>query len=129
MRFESNKGKSSPGGRERSLERMSAKSEAGGAGLMTRTDPLGQPGEEGEAEPHHEAIRAHLQAMHEETGHGHSHVEHHGDGTHTSHHIGAGGEMSGPHHHASDEEMAAHMSEQAGGMGSGEDEGEEPEYE
>ena len=109
------------------------KSEAGGAGLMERTDPLQNPGAggEGEMQPHHAAIHEHLQAMHAETGHGHSHVEHHQDGTHTSHHISHEGEISGPHHHQNAEEMGEHMKSvapDAEGAEQGESE-EEPEYE
>jgi hypothetical protein len=113
---------------ERSMQPKS-----GGAGLMTRTDPLAQPGEEGEGtepEPHHEAIHEHLRAMHAETGHGHSHIEHHLDGSHTSHHIDHDGEISGPHHHASAEELVdhlkSHLPEEESEIEHGD---EEPEYE
>lgn len=57
-------------------------------------------------------IHEHLTNMHAQTGHGHSHIEHHLDGTHTSHHISHEGELSGPHHHASTEEMAEHLKSQ-----------------
>ena len=46
-----------------------------------------------------EKIQQHLQEMHQATGHGHSHIQHHGDGTHTAHHISHEGEMSGPEPH------------------------------
>lgn len=75
----------------------------------------GQEPEQEGGEEHHEAIRAHLEDMHQRTGHAHSHVEHHGDGRHTSHHISAEGEHSGPHEHGSDEEMMEHMGHVAGG--------------
>lgn len=67
--------------------------------------------EEGEG---HEDIHEHLRTQHERTGHAHSHVEHHGDGTHTSHHIDAGGNVEGPHEHGSDEELMGKMQEVAG---------------
>lgn len=108
------------------------RSQAGGAGLMERQDPLQNPGaeEQGEMQPHHAAIHEHLQAMHAETGHGHSHVEHHPDGTHTSHHISHEGEISGPHHHASSEEMGEHMKSVMGENEAEPEESEaEPEYE
>lgn len=35
-----------------------------------------------------EQIHGHLEEMHAATGHAHSHVQHHKDGSHTSHHIG-----------------------------------------
>jgi hypothetical protein len=72
-----------------------------------------EPGEEeqGELEPHHEQIHEHLRSMHEQTGEAHSHIEHHGDGTHTSHHVTREGEVTGPHHHASAEELVEHLKE------------------
>lgn len=69
-----------------------------------------------------EQIKGHLEEMHAATGHGHSHVQHHPDGTHTSHHISHGGEHSGPHHHASSEEMAEHMAMMPEDGDEGEDE-------
>lgn len=44
-------------------------------------------------------IQEHLQKMHAATGHGHSHIQHHGDGSHTAHHISHEGQMSGPEDH------------------------------
>jgi hypothetical protein len=72
-----------------------------------------EPGEEeqGELEPHHEQIHEHLRSMHEQTGEAHSHVEHHGDGTHTSHHVTKEGEVTGPHHHNTAEEAKAKLDE------------------
>jgi len=78
-------------------------------------DPLQAPGsgdegdELGEMEPHHAAIHDHLQAMHAETGESHSHIEHHGDGSHSSHHIDVSGEVRGPYRHASTEDLLEHM--------------------
>ena len=111
---------------DRAMERGNRSS-----GLMERRDPLAQPGSEGgtgEMEPHHAAIHEHLRAMHEETGEAHSHVEHHADGSHTSHHVSAEGEISGPHHHENSDVMAEHMKSMAGGPAEGEGE-DEPEYE
>lgn len=66
-----------------------------------------------EAEPEQgggdEAIKSHLEEMHGQTGHAHTHIEHHGDGGHTSHHISEGGEHSGPHRHASAQELVEHL--------------------
>lgn len=88
--------------------------------------------EEREAEPSDGAgdIEEHLRARHAETGHAHSHIEHHGDGRHTSHHIDETGEVSGPHEHGSDEEMLEHLRSVAGGGGGeGEsDDADEDEY-
>ena len=85
-----------------------------------------EPDEQGspEGEAHQEGsnvdeeIHGHLQAMHKATGHGHSHVQHHPDGSHTSHHISHDGEISGPHHHPDGEAMAQHMAMQPEGGGS-----------
>lgn len=85
-----------------------------------------EPGEEAapEGETHEagsnvdEQIHGHLEAMHKATGHGHSHVQHHPDGTHTSHHISHDGQISGPHHHPDGEAMAQHMAMQPEGDGS-----------
>lgn len=55
-----------------------------------------------ESEPNEDAdgqIQEHLQKMHASTGHGHSHIQHHGDGSHTAHHISAEGQISGPEDH------------------------------
>lgn len=98
-------------------------------------EPTDQPGmsEAGgeEMEPHHEAIHDHLRNMHEQTGQAHAHIEHHGDGTHTSHHIDGNGEISGPNHHASAEELVNHLKnnlpEEEKEIESGSEE--EPEYE
>lgn len=40
-------------------------------------------------------IQSHLQEMHAETGHGHSHIQHKPEG-HIAHHISHEGQMSGP---------------------------------
>jgi hypothetical protein len=75
----------------------------------------GDMGDQGaQPEPHHAAIHAHLQQMHAATGEAHSHVEHHGDGTHTSHHVDAAGQVSGPHHHVDAQSLQAKMEEAAG---------------
>jgi hypothetical protein len=58
----------------------------------------------------HEEIHEHLASMHAATGHAHSHVEHHGDGKHTSYHVDDAGQVSGPHEHGSLEELHSHMS-------------------
>lgn len=76
----------------------------GGGFGKEKEAPKHEPEEDG-GEDHHQAIREHLEEMHQKTGHAHSHVEHHGDGTHTSHHISAEGEHSGPHNHANLEEL------------------------
>jgi len=67
------------------------------------------PDEQGALEPHQEQIHDHLRSMHEQTGEAHSHVEHHGDGTHTSHHVDSAGEVTGPAKHASAEELVEHL--------------------
>ena len=59
-------------------------------------EPEGGEPEDGATD---EKIASHLQEMHAATGHGHSHIEHHPDGTHTAHHISHEGEMSGPEPH------------------------------
>ena len=56
-----------------------------------------------------ESIKQHLEERHAETGHAHSHVEHHGDGRHTSHHISEAGEHSGPHDHENLDALKSHM--------------------
>ncbi len=61
-----------------------------------------------------EEIKQHLAARHAATGHAHSHIEHHGDGRHTSHHISEAGEHSGPHEHESMDALHEHMKQIAG---------------
>jgi hypothetical protein len=84
-------------------------------------------GEVHEEEPNEEEgdptamIHEHLTKMHEMTGKAHSHVEHHGDGTHTSHHVDEQGQVSGPHEHESMEALHQHMAQL---HGEGEQEGE-----
>lgn len=95
----------------------------------------GQPQERGagalEPEEHeqggdtHAAIHEHLRSMHEATGHAHTHVEHHGDGTHTSHHVDESGNVSGPHEHESTEALNEHIAQTAGDGEEGGDEDEE----
>lgn len=63
------------------------------AGMPEHGEPDGDEAPEGGAD---EQIQQHLQEMHASTGHGHSHVQHHGDGTHTMHHVSHDGQMSGP---------------------------------
>lgn len=63
-------------------------------------------------------IHEHLSKMHEMTGNAHTHVEHHMGGGHTSHHISEHGEMSGPHDHASTDDVKGGM-DQMLGMGDG----------
>ena len=111
---------------ERSLSRMSGKSEAGGAGLMERTDPLKQPGEGGEmgeedgsavAAEHGPANEVHI--MHDHEGGMHSVHSMHPDGH--EHHS----------EHGSVEEAHEHGKKLAGaGMEEhGEPDGDEAEYE
>jgi len=61
-----------------------------------------------------EEIKQHLESRHAATGHAHSHVEHHGDGRHTSHHISEAGEHSGPHEHENMDALHEHMKQIAG---------------
>jgi len=84
---------------------------------------LGGSGEKAAPMPHEtepenaggdEAIKQHLEERHAETGHAHSHIEHHGDGRHTSHHISEAGEHSGPHEHESLDALHEHMKQIAG---------------
>ena len=70
--------------------KKAAPPQAMGGGPQEGSKPEGGPDE---------MIAAHLQEMHAETGHGHSHIQHHGDGTHTAHHISHEGEVSGPEPH------------------------------
>ena len=73
----------------------------GGSGGGKEPEAKGSPeGEapEGETDPEGQ-IQEHLQKMHAATGHGHSHIQHHGDGRHTAHHISHDGQMSGPEEH------------------------------
>ena len=89
-----------------------------------------EPADMGEGDGGSEAIRAHLEERHAATGHAHSHVEHHGDGRHTSHHISAAGEHSGPHDHENLEALKSHMDQflnEEGQEGGGEHESEEME--
>ena len=88
-----------------------------GGGKPMEQEPEGEAGHEMEeaGESHHAAIHEHLRNMHEMTGKAHSHVEHHGGGKHTSHHVDHEGNVSGPHEHASTEEMAQHMDGMEGG--------------
>jgi hypothetical protein len=71
----------------------------GGGKPEPKQEAMGEqePGEEGEG--HDAEIESHLKSMHEKTGHGHSHIEHMGDGSHKAHHITPEGEMSGPEEH------------------------------
>ena len=80
----------------------------GGGGEKPQSHEMEPQGEQGGGD---EAIKQHLAERHAETGHAHSHIEHHGDGRHTSHHISDGGEHSGPHEHASAEELVNHLKE------------------
>ena len=59
---------------------------------MEHEEPDGDEGVDGK-------IESHLKEMHAATGHGHSHIQHHGDGSHMAHHIDAEGQMSGPEDH------------------------------
>lgn len=78
-----------------------------GAGYRNKQEPDAKGAEAGEehqegtndGEEHHGAIQEHLKAMHAATGHGHSHIEHKGDGSHVAHHISHDGQMSGPEEH------------------------------
>lgn len=82
---------------------------SGGKTKDSAHEPEEEVGEGG-----HEDIHEHLRAQHEKTGHAHSHVEHHGDGTHTSHHIHESGEIEGPHEHPDTESMLQKMQEMGG---------------
>jgi len=86
-------------------------------GGQSKEAPQGEHEPEGEQEggDANEEIAQHLQSMHEKTGKAHSHVEHHGDGTHTSHHVHEDGQMEGPHEHPDTESMMAKMGEMGGG--------------
>jgi hypothetical protein len=53
----------------------------------------------------HAAIHQHLQEQNAMDGKAHTHVVHNGDGSHTSHHVAAHGEVSGPHDHANLEDL------------------------
>lgn len=69
----------------------------GGKGEEPKTEPQEQPSEDGGDSDGQ--IQEHLQKMHAATGHGHSHIQHKGDGSHTAHHISHDGQMSGPEEH------------------------------
>lgn len=83
-------------------------------------------GEQPELEPHQAEIHNHLRNMHAQTGEKHSHIEHHGDGSHTSHYVDEGGEVHGPHDHANMEALKQHMDQF---LGEEQHEGEKPEPE
>lgn len=78
-----------------------------GKGNMPAKKPMAKAQEEPEGDEFggeqeggaDEKIAQHLQEMHAATGHGHSHIQHHGDGTHTAHHISHEGQVSGPEPH------------------------------
>ncbi len=94
----------------------------GGGGGASEHEPETPQETEGGGD---EAIKQHLEERHAETGHAHSHVEHHGDGRHTSHHISEGGEHSGPHEHDSLDSVKQHMASMSGEeQEGGEDDGE-----
>jgi len=81
--------------------------------------------EEAEMQPHHEQIHEHLRNMNQMTGEAHSHIEHHEDGSHTSHHVSKDGEMHGPHDHANIEKLKSNMDkflEEEGREGEGNEE-------
>lgn len=84
-------------------------------------EPEGET-EQPEMQPHHEQIHEHLRNMHEQTGEAHSHVEHHEDGSHTSHHVNRGGEVHGPHDHSNIEELKSAMDQFLSEEGGEEDE-------
>lgn len=73
-------------------------------------------------------IHQHLQAMHSATGEAHTHVEHHDDGSHTSHHVNKAGEVHGPHDHANLEELKSAMDQFIGEEEHEPSEGGEKEY-
>lgn len=98
-----------------------------GGGKPPEAEGDGQEPEQGGYEPHHELIHEGLRMAHEATGKPHSHVEHHGGGKSTSHHINHEGQIEGPHEHGTPEEMAEKMKEYDGGAGGEEPEGMEPE--
>ena len=75
-----------------------------GSGGKPSAKPMAKPmGGTMEAEPEGgdqtEQIHQHLTAMHAATRHGHSHIEHKGDGSHVAHHVSHEGEVSGPEPH------------------------------
>lgn len=63
------------------------------------------------------SVHEHLSAMHAETGGKHMHIHSPGDGTHTTHHVTEDGQMQGPHEHAGDEELKAHVGSTMGDEG------------
>lgn len=81
----------------------------GGAKKAAPKPPAGDDGadgmDNGDGGDATSQIHEHLRNMHAATGHAHTHVEHNGDGTHTSHHIDEDGNISGPHDHANLEEL------------------------
>ena len=60
----------------------------------------------------HAAIHQHLQEQNAMDGKAHTHVVHNGDGSHTSHHVAAHGEVSGPHDHANLEDLKKQTEEE-----------------
>jgi hypothetical protein len=111
----------------RSLSRMQSKSEAGGAGMGERRDPLAQPGGEesmGESSPeqvaqeHGPAVEVNVMHNHE-AGEHHVHSKHPDGHEHHSDHASAGD----AHDHA---KMLAMGGQDESGMGGDE---EEPSYE
>lgn len=66
-----------------------------GGGKEAPAEHEAEPKQEGEGDVD-DQIQEHLTKMHAATGHGHSHIQHKGDGTHVAHHISHEGQMSGP---------------------------------
>lgn len=107
---------------------------SGGAPKAMAKKPTPKPAmdEQGIGGEHETApdVHEHLAAMHAATGNAHSHIEHHEDGTHTSHHVDREGNVTGPHDHANLEALKSHMDqfldeEGQEGDGGDEDGGEE----
>jgi len=91
--------------RNRSLESKSKMGENSADPLLS---PVSEPDGD-EMGMDNTDINDHLANMHEQDGKAHSHVIHHGDGTHTSHHVDENGEVSGPHDHENLQALKDHF--------------------
>lgn len=89
--------------------------------MATKAEPKALPLEQSPAAPTSQdsAISGspadHLTAMHAESGGTHMHVHDDGMGMITSHHIGEGGQVEGPHEHPDHEALKEHMGRVFGG--------------
>ena len=88
---------------------QSAKMHSGDREAMKNDILNGKSPEEKPKEEEGGEIEEHLKSMHEQTGEAHTHIAHHMDGTHTSHHINEDGAVEGPTEHASAEELVDHL--------------------